>query len=73
MHSGKESKDSRFVVIGDGQVLFSCEDRVDLERYIQGKNPNNIAIFQKRYMVEGVLCSVGYEDEMSDNPTEAGE
>lgn len=72
MNSGRETTDHRYLIIGNGSILFCCDTQEEAQRFIQTQPPEKIAVYQKRYVTESLLCSVGYEDEMNElnNETE---
>lgn len=55
---------SRYKVIRDGVVLFSCDTTEKLDSFIQGDSAKDIEVFQKIYVAETVLLRVSYEDDI---------
>ena len=68
MNSGRETISFRYLVVGNGEILYRADDKREVERYIQGRASDDTAVFQRRYTVEASLFAIEYEDEpVSDN------
>jgi len=63
MNSGKETTNYRYLVVEEGSILFCTDSKSQLETFLQSVPANKVAVYQKRYGSESLLCEVEYEDD----------
>lgn len=61
MNSDKKTTSFRYLVIGNGKIMYCAENEKELEAYVQSKPASDVAVYQRRFIVESALCSVNYE------------